>query len=108
MTVKENQYDITYEVECLEENFNEKYVGETGCRVSERVIDHDGRDKNFHIFEHSVEREHRPPIHHEFSILGGNYCKNTFRGKVVESLLMKEKRSTHDTQETSIPAKLFN
>ena len=46
--------------------------GETGRRMSERVIDHNGRDKNSHIFKHSVEREHRPPSLQEFSILGGN------------------------------------
>ena len=41
-------------------NCNENYVGETVLRLSEGVIDHNGRDKNSHIFKHSVEREHRP------------------------------------------------
>ena len=45
-TVKENQHDITFYVECTEENCNENYEGETGRRLSERVIDHNGRDKN--------------------------------------------------------------
>ena len=107
-TVKGHQHDITYYVECPEENCNENYVGQTGRRLSEKVIDHHGRDKNSHIFKHSVEREHRSPSLQEFSILGGNYHKNKFRRKVAESLLIKEKRSTLNTQEKSIPLKLFN
>ena len=56
-TVKEHQHDITYYVECPEENCNDNYVGEVSCRLSERVIDHNGPDKYSHIFKHSVERE---------------------------------------------------
>ena len=107
-TVKEHQHNITYYVECPEENCNENYVGETGRRLSERVIDHNGRDKNSHIFKYSIEREHRPPSLQELSVLGGNYRKNKFRRKVAESLLTKEKRSTLHTKGKSIPLKLFN
>ena len=60
-TVKEQQHDIMYYIECPEENCNENYVGETGCRLFERVIGHNGWDKNSSIFKHFVEREHRPP-----------------------------------------------
>ena len=93
-TVKAHQHDITYYVECPEDNCNKNYVGKTGRRLSKRVIDHNGRDKDSHIFKDSVEREHRHPSLQEFSILGGNYRKNKFRRKVAGSLLRKEKRST--------------
>ena len=54
-TLKEHN---TYCVECPEENCNENYVGNyTGCRLLERVIGHNGRDKNSHIFKRCVERE---------------------------------------------------
>ena len=53
-TLKEHN---TYYVECPEENCNKNYVGQTVCRLSERVIGHNGRDKNSHIFKHCVERE---------------------------------------------------
>ena len=79
-----HQHDIKYYVECPEENCNENYVQETGPRLSERIIDHNGRDKNSHTFKHSVDREHRPPSLHEFSILGSSYHKNKFRRKVAE------------------------
>ena len=39
-TAKEHQHNITYYVECPEENCNENYVGETGRRLSERGVDH--------------------------------------------------------------------
>ena len=90
-TVKEHQHDITYYVECSKENCNENYVKQTGCRLSERVIDHNGHDKNSHISKQLVEREHRAPSLHEFSILRGNYLKNKFRRKVAKSLLIKQK-----------------
>ena len=45
-------------VECLEEN--ESYVVETGRRLSERCIDHNGWDKASQIFKHSVERKQPP------------------------------------------------
>ena len=46
-------------------NFQKKivinYVGETSRSLSEKFIDHNGRNKNYHILKHSVKREHRPP-----------------------------------------------
>ena len=59
-TTKKHQHDIKYYVECPEENCNENYVGETGRRLSERLIDHNGRDKNSH-------REHWSPSLQDFS-----------------------------------------
>ena len=105
--VKEHQPDTTYYVECPEENCNENHVEETGRRLLKRVIDHNGRDKNSHIFKHLVEREHKSPSLQQFSIMGGSYRKNKFHRKAAESLLVKETRSTLNTQE-SIPLELFN
>ena len=74
-TVKEHQHEIAYYVECPEKI--------AGRRLSDRVIDRNGQDKNSHIFRHSVEREHRLPSLQEFSILGGNYRRDKFRRKVL-------------------------
>ena len=106
--VKEHQHNISYCVECPEENFNENYVGKTGLRLSKRVISHNGWDTNFHILKHSVEREDMATSLHAFSILGGNYLKTKFCRKVTKSLLTKEKRSTLNTQEKSVLDKLSN
>ena len=76
-------------------NYNDNYVRETGRRLSERIIFHNGRVKKSHIFKHSVERQYKPPSPQEFSISGGNYHINKFHRKVAESLLIELKRSTH-------------
>ena len=90
--VKQHQHDIIYYGKCPEGNCNENYIRETSRRLSERVIDYNGRNKNSHIFKHSVEREHRPTSLQEISLFGGNYHKNKFCRKVAESLLIKKKR----------------
>ena len=35
--------------------FNSHYLGETGRSISERVLDHAGRDQKSILFKHSVE-----------------------------------------------------
>ena len=35
--------------------YNDHYLGETGRRISERVLDHAGKDQNSHLFKYSVE-----------------------------------------------------
>ena len=90
---------MIYYVKCPEENCNENYVRETGYKLSERVIDHNIWDKISQIFKHFVDGEHKAPILYEFNILGGNYRRKKFRRKVSASLLIKEKRSTLNTQE---------
>ena len=81
-------------------------VGETGRRLSERVIDH--REKTRHVPKHCVEKEHKLHFLEDFMILGTNYRKNKFRRKISELLYIKEKRSSLNTQEKSVPLKLFN
>ena len=77
-------------------------------RMSERVIDHSGRDKNSHVLKHCIKKEHKLPSLKNFMILGANYKKNKFRTKISESMYIKEKRSPLNTQEKFVPLKLFN
>ena len=46
---------MTLHVECPDENWNENYVRETVRRLLERVIDHNGHDKNCHIFKYCLD-----------------------------------------------------
>ena len=48
---------MVYQAKCVEESCNDDYVGETARCISERVLDHSGRDKN-HILKHQIEKEH--------------------------------------------------
>ena len=55
-----------------------------------------------------IEKEHKLPSLEDFiMILGKNYKKNKFRRKISELLYIKGKRSSLNTQEKSVPLKLF-
>ena len=46
------KHDLAYYAECPEESCSDDYVGETARCISEKVIDHGGRDKNYHVLKH--------------------------------------------------------
>ena len=54
-------------------------------------------DKNSRVLEHCIEQEYKLPSLEDSMILGINHKKNRFRGKVSESLCIKEKRSSLNT-----------
>ena len=60
-TVKEHQHDIVYYVKCPESQCSEDYTGETAQRLSERVLDHSGRDAKSHLVKHAIEKCHKCP-----------------------------------------------
>ena len=41
----EHKHDIVYLVTCPEDNCSDNYISESGRRISERIINHNGRDK---------------------------------------------------------------
>ena len=55
---KSHQHDVVYYAACPEPGCVEDYTGETGRRLNERVIDHNGRDKKSHLYKHSQESNH--------------------------------------------------
>ena len=55
----EHKHDIIYYGKCLAENCVDDYLGETACRINERIVDHTGRDTNFHPLKHSTENGHK-------------------------------------------------
>ena len=40
----EHKHDIIYLGTCPQDNCSENYIGESGRQISERIIDHKGRD----------------------------------------------------------------
>ena len=101
---KSHQHDVGY---CLEPGCVEDYIGETGRRLNERVIYHNGRYKKSHLYKHSQESNHPCVALSDFEIIGSNFQNQKFKRKIAESLLIREKRSSLNTQEMSIPLKLF-
>ena len=81
-------------MKCPESQGSEDYTGETARRMSERVLDHNGRDAKSHLLKHAIEKCHKYPKIEDFN--------------VIESLLIKDIRPTLNTHEKSVPPKLFN
>ena len=105
--MKHNHY-IVYYNECSEEQCNKNYIGETGRRISERIIDHAGRDSNSCVYKHCVETGYRSPNINDSKIIGSNFRKNVFKRKIAEALLIKQLKPTLNKQEKSIELKRFN
>ena len=56
-----HEHDITYYVKCPEKTCREDYIGETGRRLSECVIDRSSRDKNSDLLKNCIEKEDKFP-----------------------------------------------
>ena len=107
-TLKEHHNDIVYFVKCSESQCSEDYTGQTARRLSERVLDHNGRDAKYHLVKHAIKKCHKYSKIEDFNIIGKSYRNNTFKRKVAESLLIKYIRPTLNTHEKSVREILFN
>ena len=105
---KDHQHDAVYYVKCPEEKCTEDYTGETGRHLIEHVKDHSDKDSKSHLFKHSMETNHKTVTLDDFKIIGKGYRRSKFRCKLTESLHIKENCSSLNTQEVSVPLKLFN
>ena len=107
-TEMKHNHDIVYYNKCPEEQCNENYIGETGRRISERIIENAGRDSKSYICKHCIETGHRSPDVNGFKIIGSNFPKNVFKRKIAEALLIKQLKPALSKQEKSIELKRFN
>ena len=80
---------MVYYAECPENNCSENYTAEKGRRLTEHVIDLNGRDSKWYIFQHAVEKDDRQPTMDEFEIIGRGYKNITFKREITESSLIK-------------------
>ena len=99
----DHQHDVVYYTNCPNETCRENYIGKSDRRISERIIDHNGRDLKSHILRHSVESGHANVISEDFEVI-----VNSSKCKIAESILIKEKRPTLNIRDKSLPLKLFN
>ena len=65
----QHKHDVVYKYECADGNCQQTYIGETGRRLKERVLDHQYRDKKSHILQHSMSSNHPPAEYSNFTIL---------------------------------------
>ena len=81
---------------------------ETGRRISERVLDHAGRDQSPYLFKQSIESEHPVLDMNNYKIIEKGYKNNVKKQKIAEALLIKEMKPTLNKQDNSVELKLFN
>ena len=70
---KSHKHDVVYYAACPKPGCVEDCTGETGRRLNERVIDHNGRDKKSHLHKHSQESNHPCIGLSNFKIIGSNF-----------------------------------
>ena len=104
----EHQDNIVYHDKCPKVDCRDNYIGEASRRIFGRIIDHNGRDRNSHLFRHSVEQNHKNVKRQDFKILGKGYRNNTMKQKISEALYCREFKSTLKVLQKSIDLKLFN
>ena len=64
-------------------------LGETGRKVSERVLNHVGGDTNSHLFKHSVQSGHSVLDMSNYKIIQKGYENIVRKGKIAEAFLIK-------------------
>ena len=104
----DEQHDIVCYSFCSAEHCNENYIGESARRLDERIKDHNGWDRNSHLFKHSVESRHDPVLKNYFRIIGKGYRNNSSGRKIAEALFIKKTKHSMNIQEKSVKLELFN
>ena len=62
----------------------EDKTGKAGRRLNERVIDHNGRDKNSHLYKHLQESNQRCVALSDFKIIRSNFQNQKFERKIAD------------------------
>ena len=86
----EHNNDVVHFGTCPENNCSDNYVGESARRISERIIDHSGRDQNSHLLKHSCIKNHPNTSKTDFKIISSGFKNNYCRRKIAEALLIKQ------------------
>ena len=68
-TIKEHQYDIVHYVICPEGQCSENFAGETARRLSERVLEHNGRGAKSHLVKDAIKKCHKYPKIEDFNVM---------------------------------------
>ena len=101
----EHNHDVVYLGAYLENSSSDNNYTR---RISERIIDHNSRDQNSHLFKHSCIKNHLNTSKTDFKIISSEFKNNYFRRKIAEALLIKQIRPSLNVQEKSYELKLFN
>ena len=86
----------------------DNYIGETARRTHERIKDHNRRYHKSYMLKHSIEKHHAHGAQENFKITAKNFKNNKWKRKILESLWIEDLRATLNSQDKSVPLKLFN
>ena len=101
-TKLEHNNALTYLVKCPENTCSKNYLGETGRRINQRVVEHAGENKKSHMLQHTLESGQPSVSLNGFKILGKGFNNHWVKRKISETLLIKQYRPTLNTQGNSI------
>ena len=107
-TAQIHKHDLVYYVKCPDQSCNQDYLGETGRRIIERTADHSGKDKHSHLFKHACNEKHKHVDLDNIKVIDSGYHNKRFKIKIFEALYIKQYKPILNTQEQSIPIKIFN
>ena len=103
----QHQNNVIYYEKCPNPNCKDGYIGENDRGVTERVIDHNERDKKSHMLKHSCDKLHNHVLEYDFKLLG-NDCQSNIKQKISESLFIRNLKPLLNKQDKSILLNLHN
>ena len=109
LKIKENkihQSNLVYYGKSPNQTCTEDYFGETDCRIKERIIDHNKRDKT-HTKTVPWRRSHTHIWDKDFKVLANNY-RSAFKRKSSEALFIKELGPSLNVKEQPLWLHLYN
>ena len=84
------------------------YIGETGRRLATRVAEHNGKDVNSRIFQHSITNGHKPVDISDFNIISECRSNTVYKRKITEALYISKFHPNLNKQCSSVPLSLFD
>ena len=107
-TAQIHTHDLVYSVKCSDQSCNQDYLGEPGRRIIETTADHSGKDKHSHLFKRACNESHKQVDLDNIKVIDSGYHNNRFETNISETIYIKEYKPMLNTQEKSMPLKLFN
>ena len=86
-TIFSHNHDIISHCNFPENSCADIYVGETGRKISERVLDHIGKDANNHRYKHSIQTGHQTLEISEYQSIGNGYWNNWNKWKMPADII---------------------
>ena len=105
---KQHKHDLVCFSRCPSADCTDSFIGEIARRLSERVMDHAGRDTKSHIVRHYLNSNHETVNIENFKILNMGYNNNTYKRSISEALFLKQYRPSLNMRDNSVPLHLFN